>query len=56
MDNQMLPTVAALHVPFVCMHMKGTPKNMQQNPTYNNVTEEVLTFFIEKIDACKSWD
>ncbi|HPH24271.1 MAG TPA: dihydropteroate synthase [Chitinophagaceae bacterium] len=53
MDNQMLPTVAALHVPFVCMHMKGTPKNMQQNPTYNNVTEEVLTFFIEKIDACK---
>jgi dihydropteroate synthase len=53
MDNQMLPTVAALHVPFVCMHMKGTPKNMQQNPTYNNVTEEVLTFFIERIDACK---
>lgn len=53
MDKQMLPTVAALHVPFVCMHMKGTPKNMQQNPTYNNVTEEVLTFFIERIDACK---
>jgi dihydropteroate synthase len=53
MDNQMLPTVAALHVPFVCMHMKGTPKNMQQNPTYTNVTDEVFAFFIERIEACK---
>ena len=53
MDKQMLPTVAALHVPFICMHMKGTPKNMQQNPTYNNVTEEIFTFFIERIEACK---
>lgn len=53
MDKQMLPTIAALHVPFVCMHMKGTPKNMQQNPTYTNVTDEVFAFFIERIEACK---
>ena len=39
--------VAALNVPYVCMHAKGTPENMQENPVYENVTGEVLDFFIE---------
>ncbi|OIQ96012.1 dihydropteroate synthase [mine drainage metagenome] len=52
MDTKMLTTVAKLKVPFVCMHMKGTPQNMQQNPVYENVTKEVIDFFIERIEAC----
>lgn len=52
MDAEMLSTVANLKVPFVCMHMKGTPQNMQQNPVYENVTKEVLDFFNERIEAC----
>ncbi|MDE3236000.1 MAG: dihydropteroate synthase [Bacteroidota bacterium] len=52
-DTAMLPTVAALRVPFVCMHMKGTPQNMQQNPTYENVTQEVLDFFIQQTEQCR---
>lgn len=52
-DNMMLSTVAKLKVPFVCMHMKGTPQNMQQNPVYENVTREIVDYFIERIDACR---
>ena len=54
MDKAMLSTVASLKVPYICMHMKGTPQLMQDNPTYQNVTKEVLDFFIHKIDECKA--
>ena len=53
MDPQMLATVAALKVPYVCMHMKGTPTNMQQHAVYEDVTKEVLDYFIERIDTCR---
>ena len=53
MDAAMLSTVATLKVPYVCMHMQGTPDNMQQNPVYENVTKEVLDFFIRKIEDCR---
>ncbi|MEO7311553.1 MAG: dihydropteroate synthase [Chitinophagaceae bacterium] len=52
MDPEMLATVAALRVPYVCMHMQGTPTTMQQAPAYDDVTKEVLDYFIERIDAC----
>jgi len=51
MDIAMINTVAALRVPYVCMHLKGTPQTMQQNPEYENVTREVLDFFISKVDT-----
>jgi dihydropteroate synthase len=53
MDKEMIPTVARLGVPYICMHMKGTPENMQKDPAYENVTREVLDFFIQKVDECK---
>ena len=53
MDVAMLQTVAQLKVPYICMHMKGTPQTMQQNPVYKNVTKEVLDFFIERIETCR---
>ncbi len=53
MDQAMLKTVAALKVPYVAMHMKGTPETMQQDPRYENVVTEVLDFFIAKTAACK---
>lgn len=53
MDEAMLPTVAALQVPYICMHMQGRPETMQQNPLYNDVVTEVLDFFIERIAACR---
>ncbi|HEY5967180.1 MAG TPA: dihydropteroate synthase [Chitinophagaceae bacterium] len=48
MDNKMIATVAELKVPYILMHMKGTPQAMQQNATYENVTLEVLDHFISK--------
>ncbi len=53
MDNDMIATVAALHVPYIMMHMKGTPQTMQQNATYENVSLEVLDFLIAKKEACR---
>ena len=49
-DKDMFVTIAKLNVPYIMMHMKGTPQNMQNNPTYNNVTEEIITYFENKID------
>lgn len=49
-DSEMIHTVAALHVPYTCMHMRGTPENMQQQVHYEQVTREVLDFFIRKVE------
>jgi dihydropteroate synthase len=53
MDDKMIATVAALQVPFIAMHKKGTPETMQDNPQYEDVVKEVLDFFIKKINDCK---
>ena len=53
LDSSMIETVAKLQVPYVCMHMKGTPQDMQQQSNYENVATELLDFFIQKIDECK---
>jgi dihydropteroate synthase len=53
-DNEMLPTVAALQVPYVIMHMKGTPATMQHHTNYLNVVSDVLDFFIHKKEECRS--
>ncbi|MGK0421245.1 MAG: dihydropteroate synthase [Polaribacter sp.] len=49
MDDKMFATVANLQVPYILMHMLGTPQNMQKNPVYNNVTTEIISFFAEQI-------
>jgi dihydropteroate synthase len=53
MDSEMIQTVGKLHVPYVCMHMKGVPETMQNQAQYEDVTKEVLDYFIAKIEECK---
>jgi dihydropteroate synthase len=53
MDNAMLTTVAALQVPYICMHMQGTPDTMQKDPQYENVSITVLDYLAGKADQCK---
>ena len=48
LDNKMFDVVAEFNVPYIMMHMQGTPQTMQNNPTYQNVTREVMDYFIEK--------
>lgn len=52
LDKKMLDRVARLQVPYVCMHMNGTPETMQNNPEYEDVVKQVLDFFIAKVDEC----
>jgi len=49
MDTKMFQTVADLQVPYILMHMLGTPQNMQQNPVYNDVIKDIISFFASKI-------
>lgn len=48
-DDKMFSVAAKLHVPYILMHMQGTPETMQQNPDYENVVNEVKEFFKQKI-------
>lgn len=50
MDRQMFRTVARLGVPYILMHMQGTPDTMQQAPHYENLRREVMLYFAERID------
>ena len=50
MDRQMFRTVAQLHVPYIMMHMQGTPDIMQLAPHYDNLRQEVMLYFAERID------
>lgn len=50
MDRQMFRTVARLGVPYILMHMQGTPDTMQVAPHYDNLRHEVMLYFAERID------
>lgn len=52
-DENMIQTVAELNVPYIIMHIKGTPENMQQNPVYDDVIKEIMIFFSRRIELCK---
>jgi dihydropteroate synthase len=53
-DSNMIATVAQLQVPYIAMHMQGTPATMQQNPLYNNVTQDILDYLKEMVDKCEA--
>ncbi|MFL5809491.1 MAG: dihydropteroate synthase [Flavisolibacter sp.] len=53
-DDLLLPTVARLGVPYVLMHMLGSPQSMQENPVYKNVTLDVFDFLNHKIQTLTS--
>ena len=53
LDKEMFPTVAPLGVPYVLMHMKGTPQTMQEAPHYDDLMKEVLLYFAEKIQQLR---
>ena len=53
-DAKMCSTVAELQLPYVLMHMQGSPEDMQHNPEYSQVTVEVLDFFIQKLGELRA--
>ena len=53
LDSEMFATVAKLHVPYILMHMRGTPQTMQQNTDYEDMMEEILKYFAGKISTLR---
>lgn len=54
LDELMFETVAALNVPYILMHMQGTPQTMQQKPVYKNIGLEVVDYLAEKVSTLKA--
>jgi len=54
LDKDMFNTVAKLQVPYIIMHMQGTPRTMQKKPTYENVVKDVLFYFSKKISELRN--
>ncbi|KJD31644.1 dihydropteroate synthase [Tamlana sedimentorum] len=54
LDKNMLPTVASLKVPYIMMHMRGTPKTMQQQTNYGNLIKDIIFYFSERLAAAKA--
>ena len=52
-DSDMMKLVSSFHVPYIMMHMKGLPSDMQQNPLYEDVVMEITRFFVLKIQQAK---
>ena len=54
LDKEMMPVIASFNAPYIMMHMKGTPQIMQSLSTYENITEEVIFYFSEKITSARA--
>ena len=53
-DIEMLSAVSKLKVPFIAMHMRGTPQTMSQLTEYTNITRDVLAYFSERLAAARA--
>lgn len=53
-DPESMAVAAEAKVPVFLMHSQGTPQDMQKNPSYNNVVEDIHAFFTERLNACRT--
>lgn len=53
LDSKMFETIAHLQVPYIIMHMQGTPSDMQHNPSYENVVTELIYWFSKKLNELR---
>lgn len=54
LDPEMITTVARLGLPYVAMHMRGTPTTMQSMTDYGDIVEEVRSYFVQKISELRA--
>ncbi len=55
LDPNMMPTVAALGLPYIMMHMRGTPQTMKDQTQYKHLMQEILQYFSQRISTAKSY-
>ncbi len=53
LDSNMFKTVSKLNVPYILMHMRGSPKNMMNNTNYDDILHEIKNYFSERISKAK---
>jgi len=53
LDPEMISVVGQLQVPYICMHMRGTPQTMNRLTTYDNLENDILAYFNEKLISCR---
>jgi dihydropteroate synthase len=56
LDDKMFDVIAKFQVPYIMMHLKGTPQNMTQNSNYEKLIPEILYYFSEKIKIARSYN
>ena len=54
LDHHMMPVVAVLQVPYIMMHMRGTPQTMQSQTQYDNLVKDILYYFSERLAEARS--
>jgi dihydropteroate synthase len=54
-DHDMFETVASLDVPYVMMHMQGLPETMQENPKYEDVLQQTIEYFTERVEVARNF-
>lgn len=55
LDDKMMETIALLQVPYIMMHMKGTPQTMQTMCNYDDIVKEMLFYFSERVSKARSF-
>ncbi|WP_262325960.1 dihydropteroate synthase [Carboxylicivirga litoralis] len=55
MDEHMFESIGQLGVPYILMHMQGTPQNMQMNPVYQNLIGDISLFFAEQLKKLRAF-
>jgi dihydropteroate synthase len=55
LDENMLATIAKYNVPYIMMHMRGTPETMQMMTSYDDIVKEILFYFSEKVAKARSF-
>jgi|SRR5690554_124157 len=55
LDSEMIETCGKLRLPYICMHMRGTPQTMQNYTEYSNILAEITVFFQEKIKQAQAY-
>ena len=55
LDDKMMETIAKYNVPYIMMHMRGTPETMQKMTSYEDIVKEILFYFSEKVTRARSF-
>lgn len=53
LDSKMMQTVSNLEVPYIMMHMRGTPQTMKELTSYSDITKDVMRYFSERVAAAR---